>query len=60
MRVERLIRERLLNRFGNPEVDDLGNGLVVVVRDQDVRRFDVPMDDAFLMSVLDSLTHLGK
>ena len=38
--------------FRNAEVDHLGDRLVVVEGDQHVRRFDVAVNDAFLMGVL--------
>ena len=43
------------DRFGHPEVDDLDHGPIIVLGHQHIRRFDVPVDDAFLVRVLDSL-----
>ncbi len=50
----------LFDGFGDAEVDDLGNGFVVVHRDEHVGGLDVPMDDALLMGVLDGLAHRNK
>jgi hypothetical protein len=46
--------------FGNAKVDHLWHGHSVVDADQDVRRLDVPMNDAFLMGVLDGMADLDK
>ncbi len=56
----RLVGQRLVDGFGDAEVDHLGDRHVVVVGDQDVRRLDVPVDDAFLMGVLDRLADLDE
>ena len=54
-RVERLLGQLLTDRLGHAEVDDLGHRLAVVDRDQDVRRLEVAVDDAFLMGMLHGL-----
>jgi hypothetical protein len=48
----------LLRRFSNPEINDYGQRRAVVQSHQDVGRFDVAVNDAFLMSVLDSVANL--
>ena len=50
--VQRLFGQRLMHRLGQAEVDHLGDRLVVIRRDQDVRGLQVAVDDAFLVSVL--------
>ena len=47
------LRETLRRGLGNPEVDDLWRVLLVLSRDQHVRRLDVPVDDPLLVRVLD-------
>jgi hypothetical protein len=50
---KRLIREPLVGGgFRNAKVNHLGHRHAVVIRDQDVGRLDVAVDDAFLMRVL--------
>ena len=46
-------RQLLVDRLGNPEVDDLGDRHAIVQRHQNVGRLDVAVDDALLMGVLD-------
>ena len=48
----------LLRRLGHAEVDDLRHRHAVVQRDEDVRRLEVAVDDAFLMRVLHRLADL--
>src|SRR5262249_6197292 len=50
-----LVGQRLLDRLGDAEVDDLRERLALVPRDQDVGRLDVAVDDALLVGVLDRL-----
>ncbi len=52
---QRLLGQPLADRLGDAEVDDLGNGAVVVQRDQHVGRLDVAMDDSLLVGVLNRL-----
>jgi hypothetical protein len=52
---ERAFGQPLVDGLGDAEIDDLGDGLAVVERDQDVGRFDVAVDDALLVGVLDGL-----
>ena len=47
----------LLERFGNPEIDDLRHRLAVVAGDQHVRRLEIAMDHALLVGVLHRLAH---
>ena len=49
-----------LSGLGDAEVDHLGHRLAVVQRDQDVRRLEVAVDDAFLMGVLHGLADVGE
>ena len=58
--VDRLVGQRLACGFGNPEVDDLGHGLVPVQCHQDVRRFEVAVNDPLLVSMLDGVANLHK
>ena len=46
--------------FGDAEINHLGHGHVVVLGDQNIRRFDVAMNDALLMRVLDGLANLDE
>jgi hypothetical protein len=57
---ERAIGQRLGGGLGDAEVDDLGDGRRVALRDQDVGGFEVAVDDAFLMSVLDGLADVDE
>ena len=43
-----------------PKSMTLGIGLAIKSRDQDVRRFQIPVDDAFLVGVLDGTAHVAK
>jgi len=45
----------LLCGFGNPEVDHFGHWPTVLKSDQDFGWLDVPVDDSFLMRVLDGI-----
>ncbi len=57
---DRLFRERPGQGLGQAEVDDFRHRLVVDYRDEDVRGFDVAVNNAFLMGVLDSLANGQK
>src|SRR5687768_2047113 len=46
--------------FGDAEIDDLRDRDAVVERDEDVRGFDVAMDDSFLVRVLDGGADLDE
>jgi hypothetical protein len=46
--------------FAIPKSITFGHGHAVVLRDQNVRRLDVAVNDAFLMRVLDGLTDLDE
>ena len=55
------VREPLIVRgLGQAEINHLGHRHVVVLRDENVRRFEVAMDDAFLVRVLDGLADLRE
>ena len=43
------------NGLGHAEIDDLGEGFALLIRHDDIRRFDVPMYDTLLVRVLDCL-----
>jgi hypothetical protein len=55
-----VLGERLTHRLCNAEIDDLRGRLIVLQRDEDVRRLEVPVDDAFLMRVLYALADMQK
>ena len=57
-----MLGERLcaVQRLGQPKVDHLGHRRAIVLADQDVRWFQVTVNDALLMSVLDGGTDLNK
>ena len=46
--------------FGQSKVDDLGNGLLIQLLDQYVGRFQIAVDDRFLMRMLHTLTDLHE
>src|SRR5262249_14745799 len=48
--------EPLLSCLGHAEIDDLCNGLAIVQTYQNIGRFQIAMNDALLMSVLNGLT----
>ena len=60
LREESFLRELLIGRFRDPEIDDLGRGFAVIQRHQNIVGFDVAMDDAFMMRVLYGFTNLSK
>ena len=60
LREDRLVRQLLLDRLGDPEVDHLRHRHAVVQRDEDVRGLDVAVDDPLLMRVLDGLADLDE
>ena len=49
-----------MHRLGQPEVDHLGDRLVVIGGDQDVRGLQVAVNDAFLVSVLKRRANLDE
>src|SRR2546425_6812247 len=49
-----------LRGFGDAEVDNLGYSHAIVDRDQNVRGFEVAMDDALLVGMLDGLADLRE
>ena len=56
----RLLGELLAGRLGHAEVDHLGHGPAVVACDQHVRRFEIAVNDAFLVRVLHRLADLDE
>ena len=60
LRINRLLRQLLLRRLGNAEINHLRHRRAVVQGHQDVRWLDVTMNDAFLMRVLDRMTNLDE
>jgi hypothetical protein len=56
----RFFRQSLSDRLGHTEVDDLRHGDTVNLRHQDVRRFDVSVNDPALVGMLDALTDLDE
>ena len=55
-----LFGQALIDRLGDAEIGDIGNGLAVLNRHQHVRRFNITVNDILLMSVLDRLAHRDK
>jgi hypothetical protein len=60
LRIDRVVGESSFRRLGDTEVNDLGHGLAVVHRHEDVRGLDVAVDDALLVRVLDGLANLDE
>ena len=58
--VECLVCQSMIDRFGNAKVDYFRNGLSVMFRHQDVRRFDVTVNDGLLMCVCDRMTGVNE
>jgi hypothetical protein len=57
---DRLIRELAFCRLGDAEINHLGDGHTVVDCDENVRRFEVAVDDALLVRVLNGLANLDE
>ena len=55
-----MLRQRLVDRLGQAKIDHLRHRLAIVQADQNVRGLEVPVNDPFLMSVLDRLTNLPE
>ena len=53
--LDRVFRERVAGRLGEVKVDDLGEGFVVVERNQHLWELDVVVNDPLLTGVLDRL-----
>ena len=51
-RVERPFGQLLMQRFGEPKIDDLRNGAAFVGGHEDVGRLEIAMNDPFLVCVL--------
>ena len=58
--VNRLVGQPLPDGLGDAKVDDLRHRDPVEQRNQDVAGLDVPMNDPFLMGVLDGLANLDE
>lgn len=56
-REQRTLGKRLAHRLSHAEIDDFWHRLAVITGDEDIRGLDIPMNDAFLMSVLNGLTY---
>jgi len=56
----RLVRKSLLSCLGDAEVDDLGCRLAVVEGDEDVRWFEVSVDDTLLVRMLHGVADLNE
>jgi hypothetical protein len=54
------VRQALRHGLGDPEVDDLDDRRALWIADHDIRRFDVAMNDAFLVRVLNGVTNLDE
>jgi hypothetical protein len=59
-RKERRVGQAALGGLGDAEIDDFRHRHAVVQRHEDIRRFDVAVNDALLMRVLDRTADLGK
>jgi hypothetical protein len=59
-REDRIGRQLLGERLGDAEIDNLGRGAAIDLRDQNVRGFQVAVDDGFLMRVLDSVADVHE
>ena len=57
-RVNRFVRQLLIERFGHTKVNHFRDRSVVVQRHHNVGWFDVSVNDTFLMSVMDGGTHI--
>ena len=55
-----LFGQPLAGGLGDPEVDDLGRGTIALNRHEDVRRFQVPMNDALLVRVLHTFANIDE
>jgi hypothetical protein len=59
-REHRRVRQPPLRRLRDPEIDHLRHRHIVVLRHQNIRRFDVAVDHALLVRVLNRVAHLDK
>ena len=60
LRVNGVVRQATFRRLGDAEINHLRHRHSVVQRHEDVRRFDVAMDDSLLVRVLDGLADLDE
>ena len=58
--VDRAVRQLLVDRLGDAEVDHLHHRLAVERRHQHIRRFHVAVNDSFLMGMLDRATDIDE
>src|SRR5437762_821790 len=59
--VQRLVGQFLIScGFGDPKINHLRNRNAIVERHQNVRRLEIAMNDALLVSVLDRLANLDE
>ena len=58
--VEGPLSQRLVDSLGHTEVNDLRNGLILLLGDQDIGWFYIPVDYPLLVGVLHGLTNLQK
>ena len=58
--VERAFGQGLRCGLGDAKVDDFDDGRVVAHSDEDVRGFEIAVNDPFLVGMLHALTHLQK
>ena len=56
----RYLREGRAQRFRDAEVDDLHDGTAVPIMNENVGGFQIPVQDAFLMRVLNGVAHLKE
>jgi len=57
---DRLLGQTVIGGLGDAEVDDLRHGAAVVQRHHHVRRLEVAVNDALLVTVMNRVAHLGK
>ncbi len=57
---QRFFSKSLICRLGNAKVNYLGHRFAIVQRNHDIRWFDVAVNNALLMGMLDSIADLQK
>ena len=57
---ERFVGQSLIGRFRDAKVNHLGHRFAILERDQDVRRFDIAVDNALLVRVLQGMADLDE
>ena len=58
--IDRQVRQPPFCRFGDAEINHLRHRNAVMQGDQNVRRFDVAVNDPLLMGMLDRVAHLNE